>query len=147
MKHIIETDPQDPLPESNWIYRRFTLIGSLVVLLVHRSWQVYWNHPLDRWTDFLILSILIAYTVAPSGEQIIKMVATVALLKPGVRAVPYPYPQYPDPRYSMPPPGFPGYGFPQIEPPYHRRWADQVSEGEHIAPPGSPKVEAPSRIG
>lgn len=77
-------DPQDPLPESNWLYRRLVLIGTLVWLLAQRSWEEYY-HIFNRWTDILMITILILYTVAPSAEQVSKMLATVSLFGPGSR--------------------------------------------------------------
>lgn len=77
-------DQQDPLPESNWFFRRIALLGSLVVLFVHRTWEVYRANYDAHWTDYLILAVLVLYTVAPSAEQIGKIIATVSLLKPTV---------------------------------------------------------------
>lgn len=73
---------QDPLPESNWLWRRISLVGGLLVLLLHRTWETYKGEHY-AWTDYLIITVLILYTVAPSAEQISKMIATVALLGPG----------------------------------------------------------------
>lgn len=75
-------DPQDPLPESSWFFRRLVCIGSLIVLFTQRGFELYYNR-YNHWTDYLILSILILYTVSPSAEQVVKMIATVSLFGPG----------------------------------------------------------------
>lgn len=76
-------DLQDPLPESNWWFRRIALLGTLATMLFHRTWLVMHGQPVDHWTDYQVLAVLVLYTVAPSAEQVAKMMATVSLLKPG----------------------------------------------------------------
>lgn len=76
-------DPQDPLPESNWFWRRLFLIGALVILSAIKALETL----LDRqqfMTDFLILADLVLYAVAPSAEQAYKMFQLTTLFKSGV---------------------------------------------------------------
>lgn len=108
-------DLQDPLPESNWFWRRvftFLATASVVVMLF------FLGYALNRLTDgvvnridnmtadtvakiaieamktiaemfrlmfWALIVVVTYYMVAPSAEQITKMVKTAALLKGGVQ--------------------------------------------------------------
>lgn len=76
-------DPQDPLPESNWIPRRWFAFISLVGLFTIKGFETL----LDRqnWlTDVLIFTIIVCYMIAPSAEQATKMIQMASLFRHGV---------------------------------------------------------------
>lgn len=93
-------DVQDPLPESGWFWRRLYVFAVTAAIL----WMV-WG-AIDRLGAsamlqpakgvpallslcksllFLVLAMATYYLVAPSAEQITKMVKTASLLKNGVQ--------------------------------------------------------------
>lgn len=79
----VSVDAQDPLPESNWVPRRWFCFLALVGLLALLAGALY----LDRgiWAvTFLLASIMVLYLIAPSAEQATKMLATASMLKQGV---------------------------------------------------------------
>lgn len=94
------TDPQDPLPESNWFWRRvfacvvtaaaLALTGLIVwqmtaALLVIVRGDADATATVNALRDIafylvgLALALSIAYLIAPSGEQVAKMVQSVKL--------------------------------------------------------------------
>jgi putative chitinase len=104
-------DPQDPLPESSWFWRRLLIfagviscaIGIAIILgMLHiiatkglaspdtvngaqialHSIEALYN--LGFWLVILVLVNLTLYLIAPSAEQATKMLATVSALKAGV---------------------------------------------------------------
>lgn len=101
-------DPQDPLPESNWRWRRIfvfstTVLCSLGILIImvmlYRIVQVDLSgrqgvqttlatiealYKLGAWLVILTLVDRVLYLIAPSAEQATKMLATVSALKSGV---------------------------------------------------------------
>jgi putative chitinase len=104
-------DPQDPLPESNWFYRRLlTFAGialcalglAIILAILYRlatlaalspdtpnATQVQLHtiealYNLGFWLVIIILVNLTLYMIAPSAEQATKMLATVSALKGGV---------------------------------------------------------------
>jgi len=93
-------DPQDPLPESNWLWRRVFIYSTMVVLLVGLGWIVWGmtdalleivkgdadaTATVNALRDVAYYAIGFAawlatiYTIAPSGEQVAKMVQAVKL--------------------------------------------------------------------
>lgn len=111
--HIL-ADMQDPLPESNWFWRRvltFLAMGALFLLMtglgyaVHRivggvisridnmsaeavaAITIRALSVIERmfgWMYWALLVVVTYYMVAPSAEQIAKMISAVSLLKGGV---------------------------------------------------------------
>lgn len=111
----ILTDPQDPLPEANWLWRRvFTfaclaaafliavglsialnrIVGNIVGRLdtmdarnVAQITVVAINAILRMFTLMFYVVIIIStyYFIAPSAEQITKMIQTARLLRDGVQ--------------------------------------------------------------
>lgn len=97
-------DPQDPLPESNWIPRRWSSFavcigGAVVILIVIRVLWLIANasaearvlipivNALSSIAGLAVLVIVIdrlLLMVAPSAEQAIKMIQTAGLLLRGV---------------------------------------------------------------
>jgi predicted PurR-regulated permease PerM len=96
------SDPQDPLPEANWLWRRifiFVLSAAIVYLVygaVNRLGTVAVIRPdigipaFVSIVKLLVLTInfiILCYMVAPSAEQITKLVKTASLLKSGVQLI------------------------------------------------------------
>lgn len=90
-------DPQDPLPESKWVYRRWLSI----VIIVFVGWQLHLiGNRIARQTEatavidalvnlahWLIVGwaiTMVLYMVAPSAEQVAKMLATLAAWRSGI---------------------------------------------------------------
>lgn len=98
------TDPQDPLPESNWRPRRWSsfavcLAGAILLGVVLRIlWRIASATPgeavlleivegLITIAGYLILVVVfdrILLMVAPSAEQVVKMLATAGMIVRGV---------------------------------------------------------------
>lgn len=101
-------DPQDPLPESSWKWRRIfvflstatTSVGILIIMLMlYQIAKVDLSgrqgvqttlatieslYNLAFWLIILTLVDRVLYLIAPSAEQATKMLATVSALKSGV---------------------------------------------------------------
>jgi hypothetical protein len=109
----LAADPQDPLPESNWKYRRWLVFGSeiartigfgiIITMLFFiakaalkamqadtaNAAQILLQaiealHNLAWWLVILALVDRVLYLIAPSAEQATKMIATASALKGGV---------------------------------------------------------------
>jgi len=108
-------DPQDPLPEANWLWRRvFTFVAlffafAILVGLGYATNRIVGNivgridsmdarnvaqitvvalgviEKMFRMMFYTVLVIITYYMVAPSAEQITKMIQTAGLLKHGVQ--------------------------------------------------------------
>lgn len=93
-------DIQDPLPESNWLWRRvfsFLLVAALMGFL----WKTIDNlaatallNPdigigallkVCRYLCLFAFMVVTYYLIAPSAEQVVKMFKTAALLRSGVQ--------------------------------------------------------------
>lgn len=107
-------DMQDPLPESNWLWRRVLTFLAIVVIFCLMSGLAYAVHrivggvigridnmsaqavaditiralgvieQMFGWMYWSLLVVVTYYMVAPSAEQIAKMIGAVSLLKGGV---------------------------------------------------------------
>lgn len=107
-------DMQDPLPESNWLWRRVLTFLAVVVIFCLMSGLAYAVHrivggvigridnmstqavaditvralgvieQMFGWMYWSLLVVVTYYMVAPSAEQIAKMIGAVSLLKGGV---------------------------------------------------------------
>lgn len=93
-------DPQDPLPESNWLWRRLLAFAIVGVI----GWQqVMAGDRIARWGDGgspkeaidallnmthwhmgVLGGVLLLYMVAPSAEQVAKILATLSAWKSGI---------------------------------------------------------------
>lgn len=104
----VTADPQDPLPESNWKWRRififlFSMISvvgvGVVLAMLYQVVQadlagrqserttlatVDAIYNLGWWIIMLQLADRLLYLVAPSAEQVAKMLATVSAWKSGI---------------------------------------------------------------
>ncbi len=96
-----QIDLQDPLPESNWFWRRVFVFVSITILFAGVSyilWQIadigHSKAPraaidalLELGLRILWLSFIYVmfYLIAPSAEQVVKMIQTAALLRSNVQ--------------------------------------------------------------
>lgn len=109
------TDMQDPLPESNWLWRRVLTFMAITIVFLLMAALAYAVHRIvggviERiegmsaqavsditiralgviekmfgWLYWCLLVVVTYYMVAPSAEQIAKMISAVSLLKGGVK--------------------------------------------------------------
>lgn len=92
-------DPQDPLPESNWLWRRafiflitiallagvwFKVDDLSVVALIQNETAIKGLITILKWALSLIGVMVLLYLVAPSAEQVAKMLATLSAWKSGI---------------------------------------------------------------
>lgn len=95
-----ETDLQDPLPESSWLWRRIFVFSTTAAVLfmlwgaIDRLAAVALSAPqlgvpallsLCKWIIGFSGMMATYYMVAPSAEQITKMIKTASLLRGGVQ--------------------------------------------------------------
>lgn len=87
-------DPQDPLPESNWLWRRVMAFGVVAFI----AWQLHLvggriarqDSPIEallslaHWLIIAWLITVMLYMVAPSAEQVAKMLSTLSAWKSGI---------------------------------------------------------------
>lgn len=83
-------DPQDPLPESKWFWRRLIVFLSVaaayaLLFLVVRSALAEDMAQIARELMILLGVILLFYLVAPSANQIAELLATLKLRLRGPR--------------------------------------------------------------
>lgn len=93
-------DLQDPLPESNWFWRRvFVFVVTTAVLwmvwgAIDRLGTVAALRPeigvkallsLCKWLLAMVALMATYYMIAPSAEQVVKMMKTATLLRSGVQ--------------------------------------------------------------
>ena len=86
-------DLQDPLPESNWFWRRLFVFATMAVMLIllalivlalGKALAAPQLADVAFWLICLIAWMVTVYTIAPSGEQVTKMVQSVKLAGLGV---------------------------------------------------------------
>jgi hypothetical protein len=92
-------DSQDPLPESNWFWRRvftFAIITIIVIgewIMVQTMVNLASNQPalivaafvkIIGWNSLISWFAMTYYIIAPSGEQVVKMANLASMLKGGV---------------------------------------------------------------
>lgn len=106
---VATQDPQDPLPESNWEWRRWfifstqgLLIGALLYAL-HQSTEMA-----AAWVVGGIIANSIFYLCAPSAEQVAKMFASVSAMKAGISFTSPPTPGIEGERPDLDIPPMPG---------------------------------------
>lgn len=90
---MVRVDVQDPLPETNWFWRRvYTFMLSLVsvafiwygmeaLTLMREAESVY---QITRYMIGVHVILITFYMVAPSAEQIVKMIQATKLMRDGV---------------------------------------------------------------
>ncbi len=88
-----QVDVQDPLPETNWFWRRvYTFVLSLVsVAFIWYGFEALFDmrqpDSIYRLTRYMIgvhILLITFYMVAPSAEQIVKLIQAAKLLQSGV---------------------------------------------------------------
>lgn len=91
-----EVDAQDPLPEATWLWRRvfvFTLTTALcggIGLVVDRIGSSQAANitsayvSITRWMLLLLWFVVTYYLIAPSAEQVTRLIQTARVLKEGV---------------------------------------------------------------
>lgn len=95
-------DPQDPLPESKWLFRRILMFGFATLFVAAIVWttiligKIAFNQPdasveaIKQLTKIVLALgfinglLMVLYLVAPSGEQVAKMLAMAAAMRDGV---------------------------------------------------------------
>lgn len=83
-------DIQDPVPESNFFYRRifsYFLSVVLLALLLLAVWRIEESAELRRVASYLcmlLFTVITYYMIAPSAEQVVKMLQTAKLFTAGV---------------------------------------------------------------
>lgn len=118
---MAEIDPQDPLPEPTWLWRRLYVYAVTIVILalvwigVHKLAEVASLEPREgiiallrviQWLIAALICVITYYLVAPSAEQIVKMIQAARLQRTKVEAEkPKPAPeQRREPRADLPEP-------------------------------------------
>lgn len=90
----VQVDVQDPLPETDWLWRRtYTFALSLISLAfiwygVEALYKL--NRPdelygVTRYMIGILAMLILFYMVAPSAEQIVKIIQSARLLQSGVQ--------------------------------------------------------------
>ena len=83
-------DVQDPLPESNFFYRRvfsYLITVSITGLLAFVVWRIDGADELRQVALYLCLLLFVVvtyYMIAPSAEQVVKMLQTAKMFTHGV---------------------------------------------------------------
>lgn len=106
-----EIDPQDPLPEPTWLWRRLYVYAVTIVILalvwvgVHQLAEVASMEPQQgiaallravQWLIAALICVITYYLVAPSAEQIVKMIQAARLQRTKIDAdKPRPQPEPP----------------------------------------------------
>lgn len=95
----VTVDPQDPLPESNWFWRRVFIFLLTATIMLGVFWYVdtlataalLLNETaikglisLLKFALWLVAGLITLYLIAPSAEQAGKWIATVAAWRSGV---------------------------------------------------------------
>lgn len=86
-------DVQDPLPETNWFWRRvYTFALSLIsvafiwfgleALNAMQQPELVWS--ITRWMIAVHVLLITFYMLAPSAEQIVKLIQSARLLREGI---------------------------------------------------------------
>lgn len=86
-----ELDPQDPLPESRWFWRRLIVWFCTIVTYAFLGWTVWRAHQNDMpgiaANLMLLLGVLLTfYLIAPSANQLAELLATLKLRIRGPRS-------------------------------------------------------------
>lgn len=88
---VVSDALQDPLPESSFFYRRvfsyLTCISltGLLAFIIYRMDDPTSLRDVALYLCLLLFFVITYYMIAPSGEQVVKMVQTAKMLVGGVR--------------------------------------------------------------
>lgn len=97
----VRVDPQDPLPESNFLYRRLTtwfIVMALLALVWHNVEALHGLGAVDglveitKWLIALTGIVSTYYLIAPSAEQVVRIIQTARVLRQGIGAATTPDP-------------------------------------------------------
>jgi len=89
----VQVDVQDPLPETDWFWRRtYTFLMSLIALgfiwggidglyKLQKGDEIF---QVTRYMIGILAMLILFYMVAPSAEQIVKLVQSARLLRSGI---------------------------------------------------------------
>lgn len=100
----VRIDPQDPLPESNFLYRRLTtwfIVMALLALVWHNVEALHGLGAVDglveitKWLIALTGIVSTYYLIAPSAEQVVRIIQTARVLRQGIGRVDPPAPPSP----------------------------------------------------
>lgn len=89
---LTQADVQDPLPEGNWIWRRaYTYALTIATLaLIWFGVDALWKlregaslHDITQRLIWLLAAVLTYYMVAPSAEQITRMIQSARIIRGG----------------------------------------------------------------
>lgn len=93
-------DLQDPLPESNWLWRRVFVFAAvtttfvILYLVIQQLGLIAYMEPrrgIEALLDlamrllWLLFALIVFYMLAPSAEQMVKMIQTAGLLRNNVQ--------------------------------------------------------------
>lgn len=107
---MAEIDPQDPLPEPTWLWRRLYVYAVTIVILalvwigVHKLAEIAALEPREgivsllrviQWLIAALICVITYYLVAPSAEQIVKMIQAARLQRTKIDADKAPQPPAP----------------------------------------------------
>lgn len=107
----VRVDPQDPLPESNFLYRRVTtwaIVMALLALVWHNVEALHGLGAVDglveitKWLIALAGIVSTYYLIAPSAEQVVRIIQTARVLRQGIGRVETPEPPAPPPPPVVP---------------------------------------------
>ena len=86
-------DVQDPLPETNWLWRRvYTFVLSLISVYfiydgiekLHQLGQPAFIYSMTRYMVGVLVLLITYYMIAPSAEQLTKLIQSSKILQSGV---------------------------------------------------------------
>lgn len=83
----LQADVQDPLPESNWLYRRWFIFVLSTINIIGLWWigrHVQDHDAAFRWLLLFQWFLITYYLIAPSAEQVVKMIQSASMFKQGV---------------------------------------------------------------
>ena len=83
---VASVDVQDPLPEASWFWRRtfaFLLTSVICVQLYLLSRNIGNHDDAYWWTLLLLWFVILFYLVAPSAEQIIRIIQSARIIRGG----------------------------------------------------------------
>jgi hypothetical protein len=83
---VATADVQDPLPEATWGWRRafvFAMVTVLCVQLYLLSEKIDDHDDAYWWTLLLLWFVVLCYLVAPSAEQITRMIQSARIIRSG----------------------------------------------------------------
>lgn len=90
---VVTVDVQDPLPEQDWFWRRSFSFGLSIACIgfiwygIEALWDLKQAEAIYRVTRYMIgilAMVILFYMVAPSAEQIVKLIQAAKTLRAGI---------------------------------------------------------------